>query len=395
MIDRKILPLTLGGLAIGTTEFAIMGLLPDVANAMHITISSAGHLISAYALGVVVGAPTLIRFASGYPPKKVLIAIMLAFTLFNSLSAIATNPGFLIFTRFLSGLPHGAFFGVGGVVAARLAKKGKEASYISMMYTGLTVANLAMVPLVTFIGHALSWRWYFAIVGVIGALTVFTLKAFLPNLEGNEKTNLKTELNFLKRQQSWYVLGIVGIGFGGVFAWLSYINPLMTNIAGFSSQNMPYIMILAGAGMVAGNIAGAKLSEAVGPAKAVATLVTALIVTLLAVFFFSGNQYAALVLTFICGALSMSLIAPVNIIMMQAASDSQMMGAAFVQAAFNIANSIGAFVGGLPMVFGYPVTYPALLGAGLTLIGLFIAIAQLKKYPDQANIKTAGQCLAH
>jgi DHA1 family arabinose polymer transporter-like MFS transporter len=157
-----------------------MGLLPDIARSLQISILEAGHLISAYAFGVVVGAPILIGYSVKFPPKKVLIVLMMIFTLFNALSAIAPDYNTMMIIRFLSGLPHGAFFGVGTVVATRLAGKGKEAFYISLMFTGLTVANLAMVPLVTYIGHAFHWRWYFAIVAVIGYLLIIfkTLAAY-------------------------------------------------------------------------------------------------------------------------------------------------------------------------------------------------------------------------
>lgn len=160
-----------------------MGLLPDIAKTLQITIPQAGRLIAAYALGVVIGAPILIGYSVKFPPKKVLLVLMVIFTIFNALSAIAPDYNSMLIIRFMSGLPHGAFFGVGTVVASRMAGKGKEALYISLMFTGLTVANLAMVPLVTYIGHAFHWRWYFAIVGVIGLATLLALKLWLPAME--------------------------------------------------------------------------------------------------------------------------------------------------------------------------------------------------------------------
>lgn len=380
MFDKRILPLAIGGLAIGTTEFTIMGLLPDIANTLQITIPQAGHLIAAYALGVVIGAPILIGYSVKFPPKKVLLTLMVIFTIFNALSAIAPDYNSMLIIRFLSGLPHGAFFGVGTVVASRMAGKGKEALYISLMFTGLTVANLAMVPLVTYIGHAFHWRWYFAIVGVIGIATLLALKLWLPAMERKEDSHFLEELKFLKGKQSWLVLMITAIGFGGLFTWFSYITPLMTVVSKIESSYMAYVMILAGGGMVVGNLAGGFLSDKLGPEKTCVLLLFLMMCSLSGVFFLSEYQSISLVLTFICGALSMSVAAPINIMMMKAAPKSEMMAAAFMQAAFNIANAMGAFLGGIPLEHGLSYNYPSLVGVGMTIIGLSISILYFYLY---------------
>ncbi|MEN4762239.1 MFS transporter [Chryseobacterium sp. C39-AII1] len=382
-IDKRIIPLAIGGLGIGTTEFTVMGLLPDIAKTLQITIPEAGHLISAYALGVVIGAPILIGYSVKFPPKKVLLSLMVIFTLFNALSAVAPDYTTMLIIRFLSGLPHGAFFGVGTVVAARMAGKGKEAFYISLMFTGLTVANLAMVPLVTYIGHAFHWRWYFAIVAVIGLIALLFLKLWLPVIETNEDTHFKEEIKFLKRKQAWFVLMITAIGFGGLFTWFSYITPLMTVMSGIKESQMAYVMILAGGGMVVGNLVGGYLSDRLSPEKTCVLLLTLMMVSLAGVFFLSEHTYLSLALTFICGALSMSVAAPINIMMMKAAPKSEMMAAAFMQAAFNCANAMGAFLGGLPLEKGYSYNYPSLVGVGMTLIGLIIAFRYKQLYGSQ------------
>lgn len=379
-IDKRIIPLAIGGLGIGTTEFTIMGLLPDMAKSLQISIPEAGHLISAYAFGVVVGAPILIGYSVKFPPKKVLIVLMMIFTLFNALSAIAPDYNTMMIIRFLSGLPHGAFFGVGTVVATRLAAKGKEAFYISLMFTGLTIANLAMVPLVTYIGHAFHWRWYFAIVSVIGLFALLFLKLWLPMLETNEDTHFMEEMKFLKKKQSWMVLMITAIGFGGLFTWFSYITPLMTIVSGIKENQMAYVMILAGAGMVVGNLVGGYLSDRLSPEKTCVLLLFLMMSSLVGVFFLSEYQTILLVLTFVCGALSMSVAAPINIMMMKAAPKSEMMAAAFMQAGFNCANALGAFLGGIPLENGYSFNYPSLVGVGMTLIGLIIAFRYKQLY---------------
>lgn len=394
MFDKRILPLAIGGLAIGTTEFTIMGLLPDIANTLQITIPQAGHLIAAYALGVVIGAPILIGYSVKFPPKKVLLTLMVIFTIFNALSAIAPDYNSMLIIRFLSGLPHGAFFGVGTVVASRMAGKGKEALYISLMFTGLTVANLAMVPLVTYIGHAFHWRWYFAIVGVIGIATLLALKLWLPAMERKEDSHFLEELKFLKGKQSWLVLMITAIGFGGLFTWFSYITPLMTVVSKIESSYMAYVMILAGGGMVVGNLAGGFLSDKLGPEKTCVLLLFLMMCSLSGVFFLSEYQSISLVLTFICGALSMSVAAPINIMMMKAAPKSEMMAAAFMQAAFNIANAMGAFLGGIPLEHGLPYNYPSLVGVGMTVTGLSISIIYFYLYrsPNINEKEIAVEC---
>lgn len=392
-IDKKIIPLAIGGLGIGTTEFTIMGLLPDVARTLQISIPEAGHLISAYAFGVVVGAPLLIGYSVKFPPKKVLMALMVIFTFFNALSAIAPDYTTMMVIRFLSGLPHGAFFGVGTVVAARMATKGKEAFNISLMFTGLTVANLAMVPLVTYIGHTFHWRWYFAIVSVIGLLALLFIKWWLPVLKSNEETHFIEEIKFLKKRQAWLVLMITAIGFGGLFTWFSYITPLMTLVSGIKESYMAYVMILAGAGMVVGNLVGGYLSDRLSPEKTCSLLLFLMMFSLAGVFFFSEYRVASLALTFICGALSMSVAAPINIMMMKAAPKSEMMAAAFMQAAFNIANAMGAFLGGIPLEKGYSYNYPSLVGVVMTIIGLVISIRYKYLYASKTKDDAVAECV--
>lgn len=380
MIDKRVMPLAIGGLAIGTTEFAIMGLLPDMAETLHISISQAGLLISAYALGVVVGAPILIASSLKYPPKKVVFFLMILFTIFNGLSAIAPNYATMIPVRFLSGLPHGAFFGVGTVIAARLAGKGREARYIALMFAGLTFANLAMVPFVTYIGHTYHWRWYFAIVTLIGLLTLLFIYLWLPAMEGKSSIDLKTEMQFLRRKETWYVLLITAIGFGGLFAWFSYITPLMTSVSGIAPDNMAYIMMLAGLGMFLGNFLGGILTDKIGAPRTASTMLFLMTLALLIVFFFSEITPLSSVMVFLCGGLSMSVSSPLNMMIMKAAPGSEMMAAAFMQAAFNVANSAGAFFGGIPLDMGMDYTYPSFVGMVMAFIGLVLCIGYRTRY---------------
>ena len=379
-MTKQLFPLALGGLAIGTTEFVIMGLLPDVSNSLNVSIPVAGHLISAYALGVVIGAPILVALSSKFPPKYILISLMILFTVFNAFSIIAPDYNTLLMSRFFAGLPHGAFFGVGTVVAAKLAKKGKEAQAIASMFTGLTIAILAMVPIVTFLGHHLHWRFAFGVVSFLGLLTILFLYLWLPHLKPLKSVTLKEELEFFKTIKAWHILTIVSIGFGGLFAWFSYIAPLLIHVSGFDIADVSYLMVVAGAGMVIGNIGGGYLADKKDPVIASIILLSLMVLSLILVFCLSDNKIISIILTFICGALAMSIGSPINMIMLKSAKHSEMLGAAFIQAAFNVANSLGAFFGGIPLLFGLAFNYPSLIGAGMALLGALLCLAFYKKY---------------
>lgn len=377
-MKKSLFPLLLGGLAIGTTEFVVMGLLPDIASDLSITIPEAGHIIATYAFGVVVGAPLLVALSGSHPPKKILLSLMVLFTVFNAVSAFAPNYIMLVAARFLAGLPHGAFFGVGAVVASRLADKGKQAQAIAVMFAGLTLANLAMVPLGTWIGHHYSWRYTFGIVAVFGIITVLFLKIWIPSLPVVGDNDGASKLQIFRNRQVWLVILITAIGTGGLFTWISYIAPLMTEVSHFTPDNVSYIMILAGLGMVAGNFVGGKLADTFDAAKTCGGLLIAMVVTLTAIHFFSSNQIASLLLTFIAGALSIALAAPIQILMINTARESEMLGAALIQGAFNIGNTLGAFLGGLPIVAGYAYNFPVLVGALMASVGIVFVLVLIR-----------------
>lgn len=387
-MKKSLLPLTLGGLGIGITEFVMMGLLPDIAKDLNVTIPQAGYLISAYALGVVIGAPLLVMMAGKFPPKKILIALMIMFTAFNALSAFAPNFSLLFIARLLSGLPHGAFFGVGSVVASRIAEKGKAAQAVSMMFAGLTIANVLGVPLGTFIGHNFSWRFSFAIVAIVGIITLISLKQWLPALPANKDRDLKAELGFFKKQEAWLIIIMISIGTGGLFTWYSYIAPLMTDVAGFSANSVTYIIMLAGLGMLFGNFIGGYLADKFSPAKASVALLLTMVITLIIVHYVSFNPVLALIMTFITGAVSFALAAPIQMLMITSAKGSEMLAASASQASFNIGNALGAFFGGLPLVYGFDYTWPALVGALMAFVGAAFALWLIKSHhPAKVKLK--------
>jgi DHA1 family arabinose polymer transporter-like MFS transporter len=369
LVNTKLLPLALGGLAIGTTEFVMMGLLPSISQDFHVTIPEVGYVISAYALGVVIGAPLLTVLGRGLEPKRLLLFLMLLFTIFNTLSAFAPTNTVLFFTRLLAGLPHGAFFGVGSVVASRLADQGKQAQAISTMFAGLTIANLLTVPLGTYLGQHYSWRYALGGVGGVGLLTLAAIYFVLPALPVQQAGNWQGELALFKRLETWLIILLTAIGTGGMFCWVSYIAPLMTEVSHFPASYVPYIMMLVGLGMFVGNVVGGKLADRFSPLAAATTLLLAMAGALLAIYFASTNQATSLGLTFLAGGFSMALAAPIQILMIQSSKGAEMLGASITQAAFNMGNALGAFLGGLPIALGFGYTSPALVGVGLALVG--------------------------
>ncbi len=238
-MNKRLLSLAIGGFGIGMTEFVMMGILPDIASSLDISIPKAGHFISAYALGVVVGAPLMIAIAGKYPPKKVLMALMLFFTIGNGLSAFAGDYYTLMATRFLSGLPHGAFFGVGAVVAGRLARKGREARAVSMMFAGLTIANIIGVPLGTYIGHHINWRYTFVIVTGIGVITVTALHFWLPFLSAAGSSGFLNELKLFKRLKPWLIVWLTTIGTGGSLPGTAILPRYLPRSAGLTAIPLP------------------------------------------------------------------------------------------------------------------------------------------------------------
>lgn len=390
-MKKSLIALSLGGLTIGITEFVMMGLLPDIASDIKVSIPVAGYLISAYALGVVIGAPLLVILGRNYPPKKMLLALAAMLALFNALSIIAPNFELLFASRLLSGLPHGAFFGVGAVVASRLADKGKEAQAISIMFSGLTIANLAGVPIGTYIGHHYDWRYTFIIIAAVGLLTFISIYFWMPVLEARAKETIKSQLQFFKKREAWLIIAITSFGFGGLFCWISYIAPLLTDISKFSSEDVPYILILAGLGMVVGNFIGGKLADKFSPAKTVIYILLTMALDLVAVYYLSSIQVVSLTLVFLTGAISFAAVAPIQMLMINTAVGAEMIASAAIQAAFNIGNALGAFLGGLPLVAGFSFASPNLVGTAMALSGVvlvFIFIQYRKKVVKLQTIQT-------
>ena len=387
---KALLALGVGGFGIGMTEFVIMGILPDVANSLQISIPQAGHFISAYALGVVVGAPTLTAMSGKWPAHKVLLYLMVWFTLFNTLSAFSTNYVTLMIARFLSGLPHGAFFGIGAVVAGKLAKEGKAAQAIATMFAGLTIANVIGVPIGTYLGHYYNWSLSFLLVGIVGVVALLSIYFWMPKMEKSSSEGFVKDLKVFKRVEIWLLILLTTIGTGGFFAWYSYIAPLLTNVSGHSESMVSYAMILAGVGMVFGNFIGAKMAEIFSPLKAVIISLSLMVMVLLINFLVAANPVAILILTFIIGIVSFMVGTPIQLAIIKASKGSEMLGSSMNQSAFNMGNASGAFFAGLPIALGYGFTSASLVGALMAGTGIAIAVLIIVFFRSKA-VSTRGK----
>lgn len=372
-MKKSLIALAIGGFGIGMTEFVIMGILPDVAAALDISIPKAGHFIAAYALGVVVGAPILTGIGGKYPAHKVLLLLMLWFTVFNTLSAFANDYWTLLTARFFSGLQHGAFFGIGAVVAGSLAKEGKAAQAIAVMFSGLTFANVLGVPLGTYLGHHFSWNIAFLIVGFIGILAMLSIYFWMPALPKASKNGIMKDLGLLKKTEPWLVILLTTIGTGGFFAWYSYIAPLIIEVAGFKETHVGYILVLAGVGMTVGNVIGAKVADRISPIRAVIFFLSLMVVALIANAMLAESKVALLIMTFIIGALAFSIASPVQMTMIKASKGSEMLGSSLNQSAFNMGNALGAYLGGVPIAMGYGFASADFIGAAMAVSGILIA----------------------
>lgn len=373
MVQKSLLALAMGGLAIGMTEFTMMGVLEDFANDLNISIPTAGNFISMYAMGVMVGAPTLIMATSKYSPKKVLIFFMLLFTIFNALFVVAPSYNTLMIARFMSGLPHGAFFGVGSVVAAQLATKGKEAQAISIMFAGLTFANLVGVPLGTKLGQVFSWRLTFGIISSLGLFTMLAISLWVPNLKNTNKGSLTEQLSFFKKWEAWVLILMISIGTSGLFAWISYISPLMTNVADLPKTKVPIIMTLIGLGMFVGNFIGGKLADTMSPNKAAIISFSTMAICLVAVYFTSHIEIMAYIMSFITGLVAFTIGSPIQMMLINNGKGSETLAAAAGQASFNIGNALGAFLGGIPIAMGLGYNSQLWVGFIMASVGAIIA----------------------
>jgi len=366
-----IIALAAGGFGIGTTEFVTMGLLPDIAGAFSITEPTAGHAVSAYALGVVVGAPIIAAVCASMPRKRLLIGLMTAFAAANVATVLAPNEGAMIAARFVTGLPHGAYFGVASLASASLAPAGRRGKAVAAMMLGLSAANVVGVPAATWLGQHVGWRSAFLVVAVIGVFTVVGLLRFVPPLTDFVPTNPVTELGALRRPQVLLTVAVGAVGFGGMFAVYTYVNTTLTDVAGLSQSLVPVVLMLYGVGMVLGNLVGGVLADR-GVDRAIYLELGVTVVVMAGFVFAAQHPITAAIGVLLVGASGAALAPALQTRLMDVAADAQTLAASLNHAALNIANAAGAWLGGLVIAAGYGYTAPAVVGAGLAIAGVLL-----------------------
>ncbi|MQA33588.1 MFS transporter [Modestobacter roseus] len=366
--------LGLGGFAIGTTEFVTMGLLPDIAAGTGVTIPEAGHYISAYALGVVIGAPVLAALGARLPRRGLAVGLMVAFLVGNALTALAPGYPTLLLARFVGGLPHGAYFGAASLIAASLVAPHLRGRAVSSVMLGLAAANVAGVPAGTWLGQHLGWRSAFWAVVGIAVVTVVAILLVVPSSPGRQDASMRAELGALRRPQVLLTLGVATVGFGGLFAMYSYIAPTVTDVTGMSAGFVPVVLLAFGLGGLLGTALGGRLADrALFPSLVGATIATGVLLALMLV----GSLQAVTLIAnvFLVAASASTMVVLLQLRLMEVAGEAQMLGAALNHSALNAANALGAWLGGLVIAAGWGYRAPSGVGAGLAVLGLGFLLA--------------------
>lgn len=368
-----LLALAIGAFGIGTTEFVIMGLLPEVAGDFGVSIPTAGLLVTGYALGVVLGAPLMTALGTRISRKRMLMLLMGLFIAGNLLSAIAPSFGVMLAGRVVASLAHGAFFGIGSVVAAELVAPQKKAGAIAMMFTGLTVANVVGVPLGTLVGQTLGWRVTFAIVAGLGVIGLAGIAKLVPDLPKPEGVRLRHELAAFRNVQVLLAMAMTILGFGGVFAAVTYLAPMMTDVTGYADSSVTWLLVLFGLGMVAGNLIGGKFADrALMPLLYISLGALAVVLALFTLT--AHNKIAAAVTIVLIGALGFATVPPLQKRVLDQASGAPTLASAMNIGAFNLGNALSAWLGGLVITAGLGYTAPNWVGAVLAGSALVLAV---------------------
>lgn len=370
-----IFALAMGGFAIGTTEFATMSLLPFFSRGLGIDAPTAGHVISAYALGVVMGAPVFAVLGARLPRRTLLISLMGIFTLGNGLSAVAPNYHWMLAFRFLSGLPHGAYFGVAALVATSLVPENRRTTALGRMFLGLTLATIVGVPMANWLGQAIGWRWSFGLVALMGVVTMTFVWRLAPYEPAHPESSPLRELGALRHTQVWLTLGISAIGFGGMFAVYTYLADVLGEVTGVSAHVVPVVLSIFGVGLTIGNLLVPILADRALMRTAGGILVWSAVA--LAVFpLVAGNVWLLTLDVFLIG-LGGALGTVLQTRLMDVAEDAQGLAAALNHSAFNTANALGPFLGGLAIAAGYGWSSPGWVGSLLALCGLALWFASV------------------
>ncbi|MHC3467350.1 MFS transporter [Streptomyces sp. 7R007] len=391
-----LLALAIGAFGIGTTEFVIMGVLPEVADDFGVSIPTAGWLVSGYALGVVLGAPLLTVLGTKVSRKKMLMALMGLFVVGNALSACAPDFAVMLTGRVVASLAHGAFFGIGSVVAANLVAPEKKASAISLMFTGLTVANIVGVPLGTYVGQAAGWRVTFALVASLGIVGLLGVARLVPETGTAGGGDVRGEFAAFRNVQVWIAMAMTVLGFGGVFAAITYITPMMTEVAGYPAGAVTWLLVLFGVGMFLGNLIGGRFADrALMPM--LFTALGALSVVLLLFTATAHHKVLAAVTLTLVGALGFATVPPLQKWVLDQASAAPTLASAANIGAFNLGNALAAWLGGVVIAAGLGYTAPAWVGAvlsGSALLLSFLAAALDRRTGSAGRVVAASAPVA-
>lgn len=389
-----LLSLAIGSFGIGMTEFVVMGLLPDIARDLlpgawaadsDVAIARSGWLISLYALGVVIGAPTIAGAVARYPRHPVMLVLAGALAVFTALTVVAPTFETVALSRLLAGLPHGAYFGIGALVASDVLGPGKRAQGVAFVLTGLTVANVVGVPLGTFLGQQFGWRLAFLLVAVIFTAATVMIALFVPPHAGDAGRTLRAELRVFRVSQVWFALGIGAVGFGGFFAAYSYVAPVVTEVAGSPAWAVPIVLVVMGLGMTAGNLVGGRLADR-DLRRTLVSGLAGLVVVQIALALTAGWIVTLGLFVFAIGFTSAVLGPTIQTRLMDVAGDNQSIAAALNHSALNIGNATGAFLGGVVISAGLGFVAPIWTGALLAALGLAIAVVSLRVERSQAVV---------
>ena len=382
-MKKSLVALAFGTLALGIAEFVMMGILPDVAQSLGVSIPEAGHLISAYAIGVCCGAPLLV-VVHKYPLKSILLVLACIILLGSTLAALSVNYWMLLAARFISGLPHGAYFGVASIVAVRLADERHKTGAVSIMVAGMTVANLFGVPLATGLSASVSWRLPFILVMFVSLIVLYYVWKWVPSVGALPDNGFRHQFAFLKNDAPWLILAATMFANGGIFCWYSYISPLLIE-GGFAADTLPALMIAAGFGMVAGNLISGRLCDRHRPGHVVAVTQCIAIASLLAVFWLADYGWVSAALMVVCTGCLFAVSSPQQFLILKHAPGGELLGGASIQVAFNMGNALGAFCGGLPIAAGLPPRYAALVGVPFIVLELVSFIIFCRKYERKGS----------
>ncbi|MEU5566114.1 MFS transporter [Micromonospora musae] len=380
-LPAGLIALAIGAFGIGLTEFVIMGLLPEVAADFAVTEPVAGWLISGYALSVAIGGVALTAAVTRLPRKQVLLGLMVLFIVGNLLSAVADSYSMMMVGRVVAALCHGAFFGIGAVVAAGLVAPARRAGAIAMMFAGLTIANVLGVPFGTLLGQHLGWRstfWAITAIGVVALIGLVLLVPGRPAGAADAPTGgLRGELRAFTHPQVWLSLAITILGFGGMFGAFTYIAYTLTEVSGFASSSVPWLLVLFGVGLFAGNLLAGRAADT-SLSRTLVVVLTALTVVLAAFALTAGNKAATIAALVLMGGFGFATVPPLQMRIMHYAQQAPTLASGANIAAFNVGNALGAWVGGLTIAAGLGYTSPIWAGAALTLAGLAVLLLSLR-----------------